>query len=59
MLAEGILRKEKRGKSNFFINEPLFQLLSNVSLRETKQEKVAVRAKIPSLPRSLRSIGSL
>ena len=33
LVAEGILRKEKRGKSNFFINEPLFQLLSNVSLR--------------------------
>jgi hypothetical protein len=32
MLDEGILRKEKRGKPNFFINEPLFQLLSNVSL---------------------------
>ncbi|MEI6082545.1 MAG: Fic family protein [Verrucomicrobiota bacterium] len=33
LVAEGILRKEKRGKTNFFINEPLFQLLSNVSLR--------------------------
>jgi uncharacterized membrane protein len=33
LVAEGILRKEKRGKSNFFINEPLFQLLSNVSVR--------------------------
>ena len=33
LVAEGILRKEKRGKTNFFINEPLFQLLSNASLR--------------------------
>lgn len=33
LVAEGILRKEKRGKTNFFINEQLFQLLSNVSLR--------------------------
>jgi Fic family protein len=33
LVAEGILRKERRGKSNFFINEPLFRLLSNVSLR--------------------------
>ena len=33
LVAEGILRKEKRGKSNFFINEPLFRLLTNVSLR--------------------------
>ena len=33
LVAEGIRRKEKRGKTNFFINEPLFQLLSNVSLR--------------------------
>ena len=33
LVAEGILRKEKRGKSNFFINESLFQLLSNVSVR--------------------------
>ena len=32
LVAEGILRKERKGKSNFFINEPLFQLLSNVSL---------------------------
>jgi Fic family protein len=33
LVAEGILRKEKRGKSNFYVNDPLFQLLSNVSLR--------------------------
>ena len=33
LVAEDILRKERRGKTNFFINEPLFQLLSNVSLR--------------------------
>ncbi|MCE9587857.1 MAG: Fic family protein [Verrucomicrobia bacterium] len=33
LVTEGLLRKEKRGKTNFFINEPLFQLLSNVSLR--------------------------
>lgn len=32
LVAEGILRKEKRGKSNFYVNDPLFQLLSNVSL---------------------------
>jgi len=25
LVAEGILRKEKREKSNLFINEPLFQ----------------------------------
>jgi Fic family protein len=28
----GFVHKQKRGKSNFFINEPLFRLLSNVSL---------------------------
>jgi Fic family protein len=32
LVAEGILRKEKRGKSNYYINEPLYNLLSNVSL---------------------------
>ena len=32
LVTEGILRKEKRRKSNFFINEPLFQLLSHVSV---------------------------
>ncbi len=31
----GILRKEKRGKSNFYINEPLFTLLSGVTLEDS------------------------
>ncbi|MGC1481796.1 MAG: Fic family protein [Chthoniobacterales bacterium] len=31
----GILRKEKLGKSNFYINEPLFALLSGVSLEDS------------------------
>lgn len=30
--AAGFLRKQKRGKTNFYINEPLFALLSEVSL---------------------------
>jgi Fic family protein len=33
LVTAGILRKERRGKSNFYINEPLFQLLTNVSLK--------------------------
>lgn len=32
LTAEGFVRKEKRGKTNFYINEPLFALLSGVTL---------------------------
>jgi hypothetical protein len=31
-LAAGFLRKLRMGKTNFFINEPLFTLLSGVTL---------------------------
>ena len=32
LVAAGFLRKQKAGKMNFYINDPLFKLLSNVSL---------------------------
>jgi uncharacterized membrane protein len=32
LAAEGFVRKQKIGRTNFFINEPLFQLLSAVTL---------------------------
>lgn len=32
LTVNGMLRKQKMGKTNFYINEPLFALLSQVSL---------------------------
>ena len=31
----GLLRKQKMGKTNFYINEPLLALLSNVTLERS------------------------
>jgi DNA-binding transcriptional ArsR family regulator len=32
LTAAGLVRKQRMGKTNFYINDPLFELLSNVTL---------------------------
>ncbi len=34
LYAAGLVRKQKMGKTNFYINDPLFELLSNVTLEQ-------------------------
>lgn len=36
LVQAGFLKKEKRGKTNFYINTPLFRLLTNVHIRPDK-----------------------
>ena len=34
LTSAGLVRKQKMGRSNFYINEPLYALLSGVSLEQ-------------------------
>ena len=33
LAARGFVKKQKIGRTNFYINQPLFELLSNISLQ--------------------------